>query len=164
MAMPKVHDEAMSWTEQTHGSAYAVKRKQLGAAAGGKMLGCSLIEVPPGKKSWPFHFHTANEEAIYVLAGRARLRLGTDELPIAAGDYVALPPGKAHAHQVINDSAEPVRYLAISTMVHPDVTVYPDSNKVGVIVGAAPGGDKAVRTLLAFLPLDAEVDYWAGED
>ncbi|WP_272491495.1 hypothetical protein [Corallococcus exercitus] len=42
--------------------------------------------------------------------------------------------------------------------------MYPDSKKVGVFAGAAPGGDKASRTLHAYLPLAAEVDYWEGEE
>lgn len=52
-----------------------LRRKQLGNAAGGEQLGCSLYEMPPGQESWPYHYHTANEEAMYVLAGRGTLRL-----------------------------------------------------------------------------------------
>ncbi|RKH41446.1 hypothetical protein D7X55_27295 [Corallococcus sp. AB049A] len=36
--------------------------------------------------------------------------------------------------------------------------------QLGVFAGAAPGGDKASRTLHAYLPLDAQVDYWEGEE
>jgi len=52
----------------------AFRRTKLAAAAGGDRLGCSLYELPPGKKSWPFHYHTGNEAALYVLAGTGRLR------------------------------------------------------------------------------------------
>ena len=40
--------------------------------------------------------------------------------------------------------------------------VYPDSGKVGIFGGAAPG-DKEKRTFSKFLQGDAEVDYHEGE-
>jgi len=165
MANPHVvHEQELPWTETHQGTRVSIRRKQLGAAAKGKKLGCSLIELPPGKQSWPCHYHLANEEALYVLAGTGRLRLGEETVHVKAGDYVALPPGAGCAHQLFNDSPEPLRYLAFSTMEEPDVVIYPDSKKVGVFGGAAPGGDKAARTLLAYLPLAAGVDYWSGEE
>jgi uncharacterized cupin superfamily protein len=159
-----VHAEDLAWTELSHGRRVALKRKQLGAAAHGRKLGCSLVELSPGRRSWPLHYHLGNEEAVYVLSGTGTLRLGTETVTVRAGDYVALPPGEACAHQLLNDGAEPLRYLCFSTMEAPDVLVYPDSRKVGVFAGAAPGGDKAARTLQAYLPLSAEVDYWEGEE
>jgi len=51
----------------------------------------SLHELPAGDRSWPYHYHTANEEALYVLDGTATLRLDGDEVPLSPGDYVALP-------------------------------------------------------------------------
>lgn len=159
-----VHESELPWTEVNHGTRVAIRRKQLGAAAKAQKLGCSLIELPPGKQSWPRHYHLANEEALYILAGTGRLRLGEETVPVKAGDYVALPPGSGCAHQLFNDGLEPLRYLALSTMEAPDICVYPDSKKVGLFGGAAPGGDKAARTLNTYLPMSAEVDYWSGED
>lgn len=159
-----VNESDLPWKEVAHGSRMAVRRKQLGAAAKGRKLGCSLLELPPGKQSWPAHYHLANEEALFVLSGTGRLRLGGETVAVKAGDYVALPPGEERAHQLFNDGAEPLRYLALSTMEHPDVVVYPDSRKLGVFAGAAPGGDKEARTLHTYLPLGAEVDYWKDEE
>ena len=164
MSRPRsvVNEADLSWTEQDHGEAFAVRRKQLGAAAGGSKLGCSLLEIPPGKKGWPLHYHLANEEALYVLAGSGTLRLGHGEVRVGPGDYVALPVGPDHAHQLINDGAETLRYLAFSTMIEPDVMGYPDSGKIGVLAGAAPGGPRERRTLAGYWR-DERVDYWDGE-
>ncbi len=159
-----VHEADLPWTEVSHGPHVALRRKQLGAAAKGEKLGCSLLEMPPGTRSWPRHYHLANEEALYILAGTGRLRLGEETLTVKAGDYVALPAGAGCAHQLSNEGPETLRYLAFSTMEHPDVVIYPDSKKVGVFGGAAPGGDKAARFLHTYLPLSAEVDYWSGEE
>jgi uncharacterized cupin superfamily protein len=157
-----VNEDAIPWSEESRGDKYGWKRRQLGAAAGGEKLGCSLYEIPPGRRSWPYHFHGANEEAIYVLEGEGTLRLDGRELPLRRGDYVALMARAEGAHQVINTSAATLRYLCFSTMIAPDVSVYPDSGKVGVWVGSAPGRPEG-RTLGAILPLSAKVDYWEGE-
>lgn len=145
------------------GGSTAFSRRQLGAAAGSVQLGCSYMELLPGKKSWPRHWHAANEEALYVLEGEGTLRLGGDEVIVAAGDYVALPVGPDAAHQMVNTSRAPLRYLAISTMSPTDITVYPDSDKVMLFGGAAPGGDKAQRFLDDVLTRSAKIDYWSGE-
>ena len=164
MANPHlVHSNALAWSDLSQGSRFAVRRKQLGTAAHGRKLGCGLLELPPGKCAWPFHYHLANEEALFILEGSGTLRLGEERLPVTAGDYVALPAGPACAHQLLNDGPAPLRYLAFSTQLEPDVVVYPDSQKVGVFAGSAPGGTKAERTLEAFVPLAARVGYWDGE-
>jgi uncharacterized cupin superfamily protein len=59
-----------------------VLRKQLGAVAGSEKLGCSLYPLPPGCRSFPEHFHYANEEVIYVLEEKGRLRLAGEEIDI----------------------------------------------------------------------------------
>ena len=173
-----VRADDREWTETEHGET-AFRRAQLGAAAGGEKLGCSLYELPPGKRSWPLHYHTANEEAFYVLSGEGLLRTGdvhrtkSDELietdgsgdgdgdgiDLAPGDYVACSVGEDGAHQMVNDGDEPLRYLALSTMEEPDITIYPESGKVGLFAGAAPGGPKAERTLSKYVSGE-EVDYW----
>jgi uncharacterized cupin superfamily protein len=151
------------WSEQSYGEKFGYRRKPLGSAAGGEKLGCSLYEVPPGRRAWPYHYHLANEEAIYVLEGSGTLRIGEEELPISEGDYVALPARAEAAHQIVNDSEVVLRYLCFSTMVEPDVMIYPDSGKVGIFGGAAPGGPKEKRNFNKFLRSNAEVGYYDGE-
>ena len=150
--------DELEWDEHSHGR-FGYRRKQLGAAAGGQMLGCSLFEIPPGRRPFPYHWHTANEEAIYVLSGRGTLRLAGDEVEIKAGDYVACPVGPEGAHQLINSSDDPLRVLLVSEMIEPEVVVQPDSDKIGVIAGAPPGGDKAARTMFAFFRKSDGVEF-----
>ena len=106
-------------TELSYGERFRLTRKQLGQAAGARKLGCTLVELPPGKRSWPLHYHAANEEAIYVLEGQGRVRIGDGEVPVGAGDYVALLSGPEAAHQMFNDSNGALRYLCFSTMIEP---------------------------------------------
>lgn len=160
--MGKVNESDLDW-ETVERETAGWRRKRLANVAGGQELGCSLYELPPGKRSWPYHYHSANEEALYVLAGTGSLRLPDETVPIEAGDYVAFPADSRGAHRVHNDADEPLRYLMISTMVDPDVTVYPDSGKIGALAGAPPGGS-GERPVGGFFRLDDAVDYWDGED
>jgi len=157
----RVNEADLDWTTTEHGET-AFRRKKLAAAAGGERLGCSLYELEPGTKAWPFHYHTGNEEALYVIAGTGRLRTadGTDSLD--SGDYVTFPVGEEGGHRVINDGEETLRYLAMSTMADPDVTVYPDSDKIGIYAGSAPGSDDE-RVVEGYYRRDGDVDYWLDE-
>ncbi len=152
-----VHIDALPWEEAQHGDRNQWKRKRLGVAAGGEQIGASLYEIPPGKRSFPYHFHWANEEALLVVEGSGTLRLPEGQVPIAKGDYVALRASPEGAHQVINTSDKPLRYLMFSTMIEPDVGVYPDSNKIGVFPS------KKDRASYVFFRSGEAVDYWDGE-
>jgi uncharacterized cupin superfamily protein len=160
-AMSKVNQDELEWTALERGET-VFRRKRLGDAAGSDRLGCSLYELPPGKRSWPYHYHTRNEEALFVLSGTGALRLGGETLSLAAGDYVALLANESGAHRVINDADKPLRYLAVSTMREPEIAVYPDSGKFGVFVGSPPG-DRDGRRLHGYYRLDDAVDYWLDE-
>jgi uncharacterized cupin superfamily protein len=164
MSQPNVIDEDdLQWADHSHGEKFGYRRKSLSNASGGERLGCSLYEVEPGRRAWPYHYHGANEEAIYVLEGSGTLRVGEDRVPLEKGSYAAFPAGAEGAHQFVNTSNGTLRYLCFSTMVEPDAMVYPDSDKVGVFVGAAPGGPREKRTLSGFFRQDEGVDYYDGE-
>ncbi|VTT88241.1 Cupin 2 conserved barrel domain protein [Halorubrum sp. DM2] len=159
--MTPVNADDLSWTTPDAENANW-RRKQLGEAAGGDALGCSLYELPPGERSWPYHYHTANEEALYVLAGEGTLRLDGETHPLRPGEFAAFPADASGGHRVVNDGDATLRYLVVSTMREPEVTVYPDSEKFGVYVGSPPGG-RGSRSLEGYYRVDDDVDYWEGE-
>jgi uncharacterized cupin superfamily protein len=160
--MGKTNAEDLEWSElERDGTQF--RRKKLAAAAGGERLGCSLYELPAGRRSWPYHYHAGNEEAVFVLAGSGALRLDGERVDLREGDYVALPADERGAHRVVNDSDTALRYLVVSTMDEPDVTVYPDSEKVGVFAGAPPGGE-GERSVHGYYRRADAVDYWEGEE
>jgi uncharacterized cupin superfamily protein len=133
--------------------------RRLGAAAGGEMIGANLTEVPPGSVSFPFHYHCATEEAIYVLSGTGTLRIGDARVPIKPGDWLAFPVGDAHAHQMVNDGTEMLTYLCVSASLQKvDVVAYPDSKKVS---GTAGTFDKPIHRWIS--RQGESLDYWDGE-
>lgn len=121
---------------------------------GGDLLGASVYELGPGQKSFPYHFHNANEELLVVLDGEPTLRSPAGERTLAPGDAVVFPRGPDGAHQLRNDSDGAARVLMASTLVAPEVVDYPDSGKAGFAGGTS---ERAI-----FRRADA-VDYWEGE-
>jgi hypothetical protein len=63
----------------------------------------------------------------------------------------------------VNESDAELSFLCVSTMNHPDVIEYPDSHKVGVFAGSAPGGAPEPGMLRTLLALDGAVDCWKDE-
>lgn len=150
----------------THGPHFEAAQVAFAATAGATHLGARLIEVPPGKRAWPHHAHHANDELFVILAGSGELRWGEDRYPVTSGDVVVCPAGgEENAHQLsaATDSPVPLRYLAVSSMREPDVIEYPDSGKLGIFSGSAPGGDADRRRLTAYVRRSDTLDYWEGE-
>ena len=142
------------------GTTFGGARQRIGSAIGAEKLGYGVFTIPPGKTAFPSHAHTVNEEMIYILAGHGSLRFGSERVSVDAGTFIACPPGGELPHQLINDSAEDLRYLVVSTMVYPDIVDYPDSQKVGVYAGSSRAGEKPFRALY---PKGSDVPYFQGE-
>ncbi len=147
-----------------HGEDYEADISWLGHAMGSRKLGFNVAVVPPGKRVFPYHYHEAQEELFFILEGRGSIRLGGRRRRIRQGDFISIPPGPGSAHQIINDSDAPLRYLAVSTMEIPEVAVYPDTGKVGIFTGTPPGKKPAQGSLRHFTYLERGVGYWDGED
>lgn len=158
-----INESDLEWTNISRGDRFEHRHKSLARATEGEKLGCRLHEIPPGKRAWPRHAHLGNEEALFILDGQGTLIRGDRERTVKRGDYVVFPAGPDHPHQLINTSEETLRYLCISTMREPDVILYPDSEKFGVIAGSAPGGDREQRSFKGFFNQDSQRDYWEGE-
>jgi len=162
---PVINLADVALEHHAHGDTFAAGDGSVGARIGAKQLGSSLIVVPPGKRAYPFHCHHANERLFVILEGSGILRFGKEEYPVRKHDVISTPAGgRGTAHQLINTSeTEELRYLAISTMVPYEVVEYPDSDKVAVSVGGAPGEDPAKRTFFHRGRLGPKLDYWEGE-
>ncbi len=159
-------EEVAPRVEKTGDFAFRVRR--LGTQAGGRSLGCSLYELEPGKTSFPFHFHSALEEGIYILEGTGTLRIGKETVDLGPGDYVAFPPGPDHAHALTSGTAGPLRYLCMSAPATPitmEVCGYPDSKKFAFFSGVDPakgtaGGSWVMKIVSEDQP---SLGYYEGE-
>jgi uncharacterized cupin superfamily protein len=152
--------------EQAQGY-FAFRRRRLGPAAGGRAIGCSHLEVAPGNTAFPFHFHSAFEEALFVLEGTGTLRVGKETVSLRAGDYVGIPVGPETAHALTNTGAGPLRYLAISGAATPmtlDIVGYPDSKKFAFAAGVDPAKGLRSGWVMKVVREDqANAGYYDGE-
>jgi uncharacterized cupin superfamily protein len=129
---------------------------RVGEAIGARKLGASIYELPPGGRSFPYHYEYPEEEWLLVLTGEPTLRTPEGEHRLRPGDTVCFPEGPDGAHQVRNDTDAPARVMIFSTKLgNPAVAVYPDSGKVLIDM---PRPDKPA----IFRQTDA-VGYWEGE-
>lgn len=115
----------------------------------------------PGHDGLPLHIHHAMEEVAIVVAGTPTLRTLDGESELRPGDVVAFPCGRRGAHTLCNRSAEPVRYLMLSTKVMPGVIEYPENGTIRVVTVAPfgppdPNADPADRLMLLFNRDDAQ--------
>ena len=149
------------WDSGATQPGYTWNRIRLARRLGGEKLGGSIYVLGPGQKSFPYHFHHANEEMLIVLEGEVTVRTPDGELSAVVGDAHIFAVGPTGAHQVINDSESDARILMLSTMIEPEIAEYPDSGHVGVFGGVAPGAPGEGR-LFKFLDGSAEVEYWSS--
>ena len=146
-----------------NGDKYEAQFAPVGAALDSQKLGFNVTILPPGKKAFPYHAHRGNEEMFFILEGEGSVRIDGETHTIRKGDFISLPPGRDSAHQIINDSTAPLRYLAVSTLESPEVIEYPDTGKIGATVGKGGGRPPAPDSIRHFSRVSDAVDYWEGE-
>lgn len=160
--MPIVDLFGTDWDHERSRPGFTSSSVDVGIRLEGERLGATLYDCPPGNRVWPYHLHHANEEMLLVFEGTPTLRTPEGERMLERGEVVVFRRGAEGAHQLLNRSDNPVRFLIISTMVAPEVCEYPDSGKVGIWAGAAPGAAQE-PSFHVYLRGDQAVDYWEGE-
>ena len=79
-------------------------RQRLGDAGGLTDFGVNLMHLPPGNWSSQRHWHSHEDEFVYVLAGEVTLVEDGGETVLRAGDCAAFPKGTGNGHHLINRS------------------------------------------------------------
>ncbi len=131
-------------------------RADVAGAAGSAELSSFLYEIEQGRSSCPYHYEFV-DEWLLVVAGPIAVRTPGGERVLDTGALARFPAGPAGAHKLMNHGDTPARVLMFSVNRGPAVSIYPDSNKVGVWTdGFDPEGLIFVR--------DAAVPWSHGED
>jgi uncharacterized cupin superfamily protein len=93
-----------------------------------------IYDLEPGQSQGPYHYEY-EEEWLLVIDGTVVLRTPDGEHTLERGDLVWFPAGPAGAHKLTNRSESSARTLMFSNSRAPAVSVYPDSDKIGVFPG-----------------------------
>jgi uncharacterized cupin superfamily protein len=142
------------WDAENDRDGYRHRRVAIGPLlGGGELLGGTLYELPPGEKTWPYHYELGCEEWLVVVSGRPTLRGADGERELEPGDVAVFPSGPEGAHVVDNRTNEPCRVLFLSSKAPVAIVQYPESGKTGLW---AHGGYVGMLR-------GEEVDYWDGE-
>ncbi len=101
----------------------------LSEAGGITQFGAYLDMLMPGGVSSQRHWHTAEDEFLYVLQGTATLIDNDGDHLLGPGDAAAWPHGCPNAHHLANRSDGPCTYLIVGTRVADDICHYPDEGE-----------------------------------
>lgn len=109
-------------------------RLDLGQMSGSSKTAAYLYEIAPGEASCPYHYEYV-EEWLLVVSGEATVRAPDGEHTVRAGELVRFAAGPDGAHKLSNRGGVPLRMLILSETRAPAVSVYPDSDKIGIWAG-----------------------------
>jgi uncharacterized cupin superfamily protein len=119
----------------------ARQRQKLGDAAGLTQYGVNLLTLPPGAWSSQRHYHTNQDEFVYVLEGTVTLVTNDGEEELGAGDAAGFKAGDANGHCLQNRGSTRALVLEVGTRNDDDTCYYP-----GLDLLAPAGGKPAFFT------------------
>ena len=137
MTTPKLPALDPATVEERRGSGYPepfrsrmgdrVKRR-LGEACGLTRFGVNLVTLGPGGQSALRHWHTLEDEFVYVLSGEVVLITDGGEQVLGPGLCAGYPAGSRDAHHFVNRGRDPAIYLEIGNRTPGDAAFYPDDD------------------------------------
>jgi uncharacterized cupin superfamily protein len=132
-----------SYPEPYRAQVEARRKRPLGDATGLTQFGVNLVLLPPGCWSSQRHWHTHEDEFVYVLEGELTLVTDAGEQLLRPGTAAGFPAGKADGHHLINRTDRPALYLEVGTRREDvDEVDYPD---IDMAVRQGPDGQRYVR-------------------
>jgi uncharacterized cupin superfamily protein len=101
-------------------------RQRLGNAGGLTEFGVNLMRLPPGKWSSQRHWHSHEDEFVFVIEGELILIEDDGATVLRAGDCAAFPKGSGNGHHLINQSDAMAVYLEVGSRAPADLTTCSD--------------------------------------
>jgi len=104
----------------------AREKRALGDAVGLKNFGVNLVRLPAGTASSQRHWHSHEDEFIYIVAGEVELVTDAGAQRLTAGMCAGFPAGRSDGHRLVNRSNRDVVYLEVGDRKEEDQCYYPD--------------------------------------
>lgn len=115
------------------------RRTRLADAAGLTQYGVNLVHLEPGAWSSQRHWHSEQDEFIYVLSGELTLVTDAGEETLYAGDGAGFKAGDRDGHHLQNRSSADATFLEMGTRLPGDSAYYSDIDMM------APAGGKPAQ-------------------
>ena len=103
-------------------------RRRLGVAGGLRDFGVNLMTLPPGGWSSQRHWHSHEDEFVYVLEGELVLIEDAGETPLRAGDACGFKANSGNGHHLVNRSDRNAVYLEVGTRSKHERVEYPEAD------------------------------------
>ncbi len=107
-------------------------RQRLGEAGGLTDFGVNLMRLPPGNWSSQRHWHSHEDEFVYVIQGELTLVEDAGETVLRAGECAAFPKNSGDGHHLINKSDAMSLYIEIGSRQAADVTICSDIDMMSI--------------------------------
>lgn len=107
-------------------------KQRLGDACGLTKMGVNLVTLAPGAQSALRHWHTLEDEFVYMISGEVVLITNDGEQTLRAGMCAGYPAGNRDGHHMINRSDAAAQYLEIGSRIEGDNAFYPDDDLMWV--------------------------------
>ena len=120
----------------------AREKRALGNPFGLSHFGVNLVRLAPGTASSQRHWHSREDELVYILEGEATLITDAGEQVMTPGMCMGFPAGAANGHHLVNRSDRDVVYLEVGDRVPGDEVDYPD---IDMLVRLVEGERRFVR-------------------
>ena len=104
------------------------RKRVLGDAVGLSHFGVNMVELPPGSQSSLRHWHSAEDEFVFILDGVATLVTDEGAQQLGPGMAAGFPAGEANGHHLINNGEQVVRYIEVGDRTEGDEVDYPDDD------------------------------------
>lgn len=130
--MPKINVDALpvrvgtGYPEPYNANCTGRTRRRLGDAAGLQDFGVNLMTLPPGRWSSQRHWHSEEDEFVFVLQGELVLVEDASEVVLKAGDCAAFPKGSGNGHHLQNRSQALAVYLEVGSRSPTDMITCSD--------------------------------------
>ncbi|HEX4885418.1 MAG TPA: cupin domain-containing protein [Casimicrobiaceae bacterium] len=117
-----------TYPEPFRGAMQGRAKRRLGDACGLTKFGVNLVTLAPGARSALRHWHTLEDEFVYVLEGEVTLVTNAGEQVLGPGMCAGYPAGVRDGHQFVNRSERPARFLEVGNRAEGDNAFYPDDD------------------------------------
>ncbi|MEM6349386.1 MAG: cupin domain-containing protein [Cyanobacteria bacterium P01_D01_bin.14] len=133
------HQAGTTYPEPFRAAVAGRSRQRVGNAAGLTRFGVNLTTLVPGSCSALRHWHSQQDEFVYIVTGELTLVTDAGEQLLTPGMMAAFPAGEANGHHLINRSDQPATYLEVGDRTSNDQATYPDDDLLAL---PAPTGHR----------------------
>ena len=106
------------------------ERMKLGDSAGLTQFGVNHLRLPPGAWSSQRHWHSHEDEFVYVLSGEVTLVMDSGAEILRAGDCAGFKAGDKNGHCIQNNGTEDAILLEVGSRIAGDAAVYSDIDMI----------------------------------